>query len=98
MSRVTFSLDGAKEEAAAMVRSFRPNRAILWTSNHSSQLQEEWQLQPEPHGTVATVTLGYNPGRWLLGRLADKILKRNKIERAVSEMLRRLKAAAENQQ
>ena len=95
MSRVTFSLDGTKEEAVAMVRSFRPNRAISWTSNHSSQLQEEWQLQPEPHGTVVTVTLGYNPGGWLLGRLAEKILKRNKIERAVSEMLKRLKAAAE---
>jgi len=96
MSRVTFSLNGSREEAAAMIRSFRPNRAILWTSNHSSQLQEEWQLQPEPHGTVVTVTLGYNPGGWVLGWLADKILKKNKIEKAVSEMLKRLKAAAEN--
>lgn len=98
MSRVTFSLNGAKEEATAMIRSVRPNRAISWTSNHSSQLQEEWQLQPEPHGTVVTVTLGYNPGGWVFGWLADKILRKSKIEKAVSEMLKRLKAAAENQQ
>ena len=98
MSRVTFSLDGTREEAVAMIRSFRPNRAILWTSTHSTQLQEEWQLQPEPHGTVVTVTLGYNPGGWVFGRLADKIVNKNKIEKAVSEMLERLKAAAENLQ
>jgi uncharacterized membrane protein len=98
MSRVTFNLNGATEEATAMIRSCRPNRAILWTSNHSSQLQEEWQLQPGPQGTVVTVTLGYNPDGWVLGRLADKLLRKNKIEKAVSEMLKRLKAAAENGQ
>ncbi|HJX69860.1 MAG TPA: hypothetical protein VJ441_02080, partial [Dehalococcoidia bacterium] len=58
MSRVTFSLNGTKEEAVAMIRSFQPNRAILWTSNHSTQLQEQWQLQPEPNGTLVTVTVG----------------------------------------
>ena len=98
MSRVAFSLDGAREEAVAMIRSFRPNRAILWTSNHSSQLQEEWQLQPETHGTLVTVTLGYNPSGWLFGRLTDKIIMRGKVEKAVSEMLQRLKAAAEDRQ
>ncbi|RLC93142.1 MAG: hypothetical protein DRI39_06685 [Chloroflexi bacterium] len=95
MSRVTFSLDGTREEAVAMIRSFHPNRAILWTSNHSTQLQEEWRLQPEPYGTVVTVTLGYNPTGWVLGRLADKLVVRAKVERSVSEMLKRLKETAE---
>jgi len=95
MSRVTFSLDGTREEAVAMIRSFRPNRAILWTSNHSTQLQEEWQLQPEPYGTVVTVTVGYNPTGWILGRLTDKMVMRNKVDKSVSEMLQRLKTAAE---
>lgn len=99
MSRVTFNLDGATEEAVAMIRSFRPNRAILWTSNHSTQLQEEWQLQPAvPHGTLVTVTLGYNPTGWLLGRLTDRIVMRNKVDKSVSEMLERLKAASESPQ
>jgi len=96
MSRVTFSLDGTREEAVAMIRSFRPNRAILWTSTHSNQLQEEWQLQPEPHGTVVRVTLGYNHGGWVFGRLIDKIVMKHKVEDATSEMLKRLKAAAED--
>ena len=95
MSRVIFNLGGVSEEAVAMIRSFRPNRYIFWTSTHSSQLQEEWQLQPEPHGTVVTVTLGYNPGRWIFGRLIDKLIKRTKIENTVVEMLGRLKATAE---
>lgn len=98
MSRVAFRLNGAKEEAVAMVRSFRPNSGILWTSNSSSQLQEEWQVQPEPHGMLVTVTLGYNPSGRLFGRLADKIVVKGKVEKAVSEMLERLKAAAENRQ
>ena len=98
MSRVTFSLDGTTEEAVAMIRSFRPNRSILWTSNHSTQLQEEWQLQPESDGTTVTVTLGYNPTGWLLGRLTDRMVMRNKVEKAVSEMLDRLRAAAETPQ
>ncbi|MFC1925798.1 SRPBCC family protein [Chloroflexota bacterium] len=95
MSRVNFSLDGVREEAVAMIRSFQPNRSILWTSNHSSQLQEQWYLEPEPHGTLVTVTLGYNPGGWLFGRLADKIVMKRKVEKAVSEMLEKLKTAAE---
>lgn len=95
MSRVTFSLDGTREEAVAMVRSFRPNRYIMWTSNHSTQLQEQWQLQPERHGTLVTVTLGYNPGGWVFGRLADKMVMRGKVEKAISEMLERLKEVAE---
>ena len=98
MSRVTFSLDGTREEAVAVIRSFNPNRAILWTSNHSTQLQEEWQLQPEPHGTLVSVTLGYNPVGWLLGRITDRMLVRNKVEKAVEEMLERLKTAAERSQ
>lgn len=98
MSRVTFSLDGTREEAVAMIRSYRPNRAILWTSNHSTQLQEEWQLQPEEHGTVVTVSVGYNPTGWLLGRLTDKMVMRNKVQKAVSEMLQRLKETAESPQ
>jgi len=95
MSRVTFSLDGTREEAVAMVRSFQPNKAILWTSNHSTQLQEEWHLHSEPHGTVVTVTLGYNPTGWLLGRLTDKLVMRNKVEKGVTEMLDRLRHVAE---
>lgn len=95
MSRVNFSLDGVREEAVVMIRSFQPNRAILWTSNHSSQLQEQWQLQPEPHGTLVTVTLGYNTSGWIFGRITDKLVMKSKVEKAVSEMLERLKIAAE---
>jgi len=98
MSRVTFSLDGTREEAVAMIRSFSPNKSILWTSNHSTQLQEEWQLQPEPHGTLVSVTLGYNPKGWFLGRLTDKVIVRNKVEKAMEEMLERLKDRAEARQ
>jgi len=98
MSRVTFSLDGTTEEAVAMIRSVRPNRVILWTSNHSTQLQEEWQLQPESLGTVITVTLSYNPRGWLLGRLAHRIAMRKKVENTVEEMLERLRATVENRQ
>ena len=95
MSRVAFSLCDTKEEAVAMIRSFRANKAMLWTSNHSSQLQEEWQLQHEPHGTAVTVTLGYNCDRSVLGRLTDKVVTRTKIEKAISQMLHGLKATAE---
>ena len=97
-SRVTFSLGSATEEAIVMVRSFSPNRSILWTSNHSTQLQEEWRLEPEPHATVVTVTLGYNPAGRLLGRLMDRVAMRSKVEKAVSEMLEKLKMTVEHNQ
>jgi uncharacterized membrane protein len=98
MSRVNFSLDGVREEAVAMVRSFRPNRSLLWTTNHSNQLQERWELQPEPHGTLVTVTLGYNTRGWIFGRLADRLHLRGKVEKAVTEMLEKLKTSAESKQ
>lgn len=95
MSRVNFSLDGVREEAVAMIRSYKPNKSILWTSNHSSQLQEQWYLEQEPHGTLVTVTLGYNTSGWLFGKLADRIFMRGKVQRAVGEMLERLKITVE---
>lgn len=98
MSRVNFSLDGVREEAVAMIRSYKPNKSLLWTSNHSSQLQEQWYLEEEPHGTLVTVTLGYNTGGWLFGRLADRIFMKGKVERAVSEMLERLRITVEGSQ
>ena len=98
MSRVNFSLDGLREEAVAMIRFFRPNRSLLWTSNNSNQLQEHWELQPEPYGTLVNVTLGYNTGGWIFGWLADRIHLRSKVEKAVTEMLEKLKIAAESKQ
>ncbi|MFC1925808.1 SRPBCC family protein [Chloroflexota bacterium] len=95
MSRVTFSLDGTAEEAVTVIRSYSPNKAILWSSNHSMQLQEKWHLWPEPDGTLIDVVLGYDPTGWILGRLADKLLMRNKMKEAVLKMLDRLKAVAE---
>jgi len=98
MSRVTFNLAGDTEEAVAVVRSFSPNRTIMWTSNHRTQLQEQWQFQKEPDCTIVTITLGYNPPGGLLGRLAGRVGMRNQVEKAVSEMLDRLKAIAETSQ
>lgn len=95
MSKVTFLLDGIKEEAIAVIRSFQPNKSILWTSNNSTQLQEHWDLQVEKYGTLVSVTIGYNPIGWIIGRLTDRLFMRGKIEKAISEMLIRLKKAAE---
>ena len=96
MSRVTFDFRGVIEEAVAMIRSYRANTSIFWTSTHSSKLQEEWLLQSEPHGTLVTVTLSYDPVGWALSRLVEKVMVKNKVEKDVSEMLERLKAAIEN--
>lgn len=96
MSRVTFNFRGMIEEAVTMIRSFQPNKSILWTSTHSNQLQEEWHLQPETYGTVVTITLGYNRGGWAFGCLLEKITMKNKVKKDVSEMLERLKLAIEN--
>lgn len=95
MSKVTFVLNGIKEEAVAVIRSFQPNKSILWTSNNSTQLQEHWNLQTETHGTLVAVTIGYNPIGWILGRLTDRLFMKGKIEKSVTEMLQRLKKAAE---
>lgn len=97
-SRVTFNIGGDPEEAVVMVRSFNPNRSLLWTSTHSTQLQEEWQLEREPHGTLVTVILGYNPTGRFLGRLTDRMLTRGRIENAVSDMLERFRVTAEKPQ
>ena len=95
MSQIAFRLNGVRHEAIAMIRTYRPNRTILWTSNHRTHLQEEWQLRPESHGTEIAVTVAYNPVGWMLGRLSDRLFVRGKVEKAVSEMLLRLKAVAE---
>ena len=98
MSRVNFNLHGVREEAVAMIRSFKPNRSLLWTSNHSNQLQEQWHLEPDPHGTLVTVTLGYNPIGWIFGWLVDRIFMKRKLEKAITEMMERLKITVEGSQ
>lgn len=95
-SRVTFDIGGNVEEAVAMIRSFSPNRSLLWTSTHSTRLLEEWRLDPEQHGTIVNVTVGYDPTGRLFGRLADRVLMRSKVEKSVVEMLQGLKRKAEN--
>lgn len=100
MSRVAFNLSDANafEEAIAMIRFFRPNKAISWASTHSTRLQEEWQVQHQPSGTIVTLILGYNPTGSLLRRLASRISLRRQLEKAVSETLENLKATAERPQ
>ena len=94
-SRVTFDLAGSIEEAVVVVRSFVPNRVLMWTSNHSSQLQEEWHFGRASDGTFVMVTLNYNPYGGLLKHLARWMRMRSQVKPTVSEMLRRLKMAAE---
>ena len=95
MSRVNFNFRGTIEEATVMIRSFQPNKAISWTSTHSSQLQEKWHFQPDPYGTLVTITLGYNRSGWFFGRLIEKTMMKNKVRKDVLDMLDQLKLAIE---
>jgi len=95
MSRVNFNFRGKIEEATVMIRSFQTNKAISWTSTHSSQLQEEWHFQSAPYGTVVTINLGYNRGGWFFVRLIEKIMRKSKVKKDVSDMLDQLKLAIE---
>ena len=95
-SRVTFDLAGSIEEAIVVLRSFVPNKVIMWTSNHSNQLQEQWQFGREPNSsTLVTVSLSYNPYRGWFKYFNRWARMNGQIERVVSEMLRRLKITAE---
>ncbi len=94
-SRFIFDFAGAIEEAIVVLRSLVPNKSIVWTSSHHTQLKEEWRFEREPDGTAVRVTLSYNPARGLMKYLTRQVRKHSQIEQAVSEMLRRLKMAAE---
>jgi len=94
-SRFIFDLAGSIEEANVVLRSLVPNETIVWTSNHHTRLKEEWRFKKEPDGTAVTVTLSYNHARGLMKYLTRQMRKHSQIEQAVSEMLRRLKMAAE---
>lgn len=94
-SRFIFDLAGSIDEATVVLRSLVPNETIVWTSNHRTRLKEEWHFERKPDGTVVTVTLSYNPARGLMKYLTRPVRKHSQIEQAVSEMLRRLKMAAE---
>lgn len=94
-SRFIFDLCGSIEEAVVVLRNLVPNKVIVWTSNHRTQLQEEWRFGREPDGTAVMVTLSYKPARGLMKYLTRRVRMHSQIEQAVSEMLRRLKLAAE---
>lgn len=92
MSRVTLRLGGSIEEAVAMVRSYKHNHSIFWTSTHSTQFQEEWRFRNVENGTLVTLTVGYNPVGRLLGKITDMLGMRGRIEHDLTEMLQRLAA------
>lgn len=95
-SQVTFDLAGSIEEAEVVLQSFVPNRVIIWTSDHSTRLQEEWRFEREPdYGTHVMVTLSYNPYRGWLKYFSKWTRVSSQIELAASEMLGRLKRVAE---
>jgi len=95
-SRVTFNLSGSIEEATVVLRSYVPNKVIVWSSNHSNQLQEQWQFRGEyNNSTLVMVTLGYNPYRGWFKYFNRWARMNGQIEKAVSVMLGRLKSVAE---
>jgi len=96
MSRVIVSLNGYTEEAVALVRSYTPNRSILWTSTHSMQLQQEWHFRHLRLGrTLVIVVTGYNPKGNLVRRLSERVVLRRKVCKAMEEMLDMLKREVE---
>ncbi len=95
MSRVTFRLGGVTEEAVTMVRSYTTNKHVYWTSTHSTQLQEEWELKHVNQGTLVTLTVGYNPTGKLLGRLGNVLGMKGKVEKEVSSMVEGLATNAQ---
>ena len=95
-SRVTFDIADSIEEATVILCSFVPNKVIMWTSDHSTQLQEEWSFGTETDNcTSVMVTLSYNPYRGWLKYFSRRARVNGQIELTVLKMLRRLKMAAE---
>ena len=83
-------------EAITTIHSFVPNRVLIWTSDHSNQLQEEWQFRNAPDCTVVMLTLSYDPmGKGLFKYLTGRNQLHNQVDKAVSEILERLKRVTE---
>lgn len=95
-SRITFCLAGSVEEVTVVIRSLVPNRVFMWTSEHSTQLQEEWRFRTGLSGTIITLTISYNPyGGGLLKYLTRRVRMRSHIEGVILEILGRLRTTAE---
>lgn len=95
-SLVIFDLAGSVEEAITTVRCFVPNKIMMWTSDHSNQLQEKWEFKSAPDRTTVVLTLSYDPmGRGLFKYLTGWNQLHDHVDRAVSEMMGRLKKVAE---
>jgi len=94
-SQVTFDLAGSIEESTVTLHSFIPNKVLEWTSNHSTQLKEEWRFVRQSDGTLVIVTLSYKPHQGLLKYFNRWTRMNSQIQQAVYEMLRRLKMTAE---
>ena len=95
-SRFVFDLAGSIEDSVVVLRSLIPNKAIVWTSDHRTGLQEEWHFGKQADGTTSVaVTLSFNPPGGLMKYFVRRTRIHTQVEQAVSEMLRRLKLAAE---
>ncbi|MGD8968831.1 MAG: SRPBCC family protein [Anaerolineae bacterium] len=55
---------------------------------------EEWRFETSNTGTLFTLTWDYQPGG-LIGRVADVLIRRGNIRRAIKQSLENLKALAE---
>jgi hypothetical protein len=55
---------------------------------------EEWHFESSGRGTLFTLTWDYRP-RGLIGRIADALMRRSSIHRAIKQSLENLKRMAE---
>jgi uncharacterized membrane protein len=95
ISQVTLGLGGKKVELQAMLSRYHPNHAISWVSTGKPKVREDWRLKRKPHGTLVGVTLAYEVGGQLIGRMLHKITRQKKIEHDLDRMLAQLKALVE---
>lgn len=95
-SQVTFQLGGSVEEATVVLCSFVPNRVIMWTSEHSTQIQEKWRFRSGINSTIIYLTISYNPyGGGLLKYLTRGMKMNRHLKQMASEILGDLRRTIE---
>lgn len=94
-SRLPFNLGGQRFVTLAMICLCDPPQTIAWVSNDKIKITEEWRLRSESNGTLVNFALHYTFSG-AIGGLRGRLVRREKVERTVQQMLNRLKAVAES--
>jgi ribosome-associated toxin RatA of RatAB toxin-antitoxin module len=95
VSQLTLDLGGHRLQSPAVVTLYKTDRSLAWVLVNRPKIKEYWRLEPDKHGTVVHLSLGYELSGSIVIRFLQSLFYSRRIKQQVHWILQGLRGAIE---